>query len=818
MAVKKSELYRSIWESCDALRGGMDASQYKDYVLALLFVKYISEKYAGQQYADIKIPAGASFQDMVVLIGDKEIGDKINKNILNPIAEANNLAKFPDFNDPEKLGKGKDMVDTLSNLIAIFNKPELNFSKNQAGGDDILGDAYEYLMRHFATESGKSKGQFYTPSEVSRILAKIIGINHSNSTGQTTGYDPTCGSGSLLLKLSDEAEKEISLFGQEKETVTAGLAKMNMILHSNSTAEIWADNTLSNPHWEGTGANAGTLKTFDYVVANPPFSLKNWTSGVSIQNDSYDRFAGYGLPPEKNGDYAFLLHIIKSLKSTGKGAVILPHGVLFRGNSEGEIRKNILKKGFVKGIIGLPANLFYGTGIPACILLIDKENAHARKGIFMIDAGKGFIKDGNKNRLRDQDIHKIVDTFNKQIETPKYSRLVSLEEIADPKNDYNLNIPRYIDTQENEDIQDIQAHLQGGIPASDVQVLNNFWKVYPNLEKSLFQPKTESYVQLKILPDQIKSTIFSHSEFTNFQNQMTGVFEAWKTKTSQTLQNLDCDCRPKNIIKTISEDLLEAYSNRNLIDKYDVYQHLMDYYSQTLQDDLYVIASGGWKSGNEVVRMSKESKNQKKETVQKDVDGINGLEGKLIPPSLIINLYFTAEQDKIDNLNNQKEEMQTQKTEMEEEYGGESGLFGELEKINKAEVAKLLKEKKAESPQNAETKREIEICNNYLNLLERDSQINAQLKILNKELENKTVAKYPKLTIEEIKTIVVLHKWMYSLETAISTEMDKVSQTLTGRIKELAQRYQTPLPEIEKQAEFLEEKVKNHLREMGFGV
>lgn len=375
MAIKKSELYSSLWKSCDELRGGMDASQYKDYVLTILFVKYISDKYKGKKFSAIKVPAGASFDDMVALVGTSNIGDDINKKVLNKIKEANKLNDFPDFNDEGKLGKGKDLIDTVSNLILIFNSPDLDFSGNNANDDDLLGDAYEYLMRHFATESGKSKGQFYTPSEVSRVMAKVIGINKDNSTSQTTAYDPSCGSGSLLLKIAEEAEKTIDLYGQEKEIATANLARMNMILHGNPSAEIWADNTLSRPYWKND--NEVGLRTFDYIVANPPFSLKNWSNGVNTDNDEYSRFE-LGVPPEKNGDYAFLLHIIKSLKSTGKAAVVLPHGVLFRGNAEAEIRKNIINKGYVKGIIGLPANLFYGTGIPACIIILDKEGA--RKG------------------------------------------------------------------------------------------------------------------------------------------------------------------------------------------------------------------------------------------------------------------------------------------------------------------------------------------------------------------------------------------------------------------------------------------------------
>jgi type I restriction enzyme M protein len=481
MAIKKSELYSSLWKSCDELRGGMDASQYKDYVLVLLFVKYVSDKYAGQPNALIEVPQGGSFADMVALKGQKDIGDKINI-IVARLAEANNLTgviTVADFNDADKLGKGKEMQDRLSNLVAIFENPALDFRKNRAEGDDILGDDYEYLMRHFATESGKSKGQFYTPAEVSRIMAKVIGTDKASRPSQTI-YDPTCGSGSLLLKANDESPVRMTIYGQEMDNATAALAKMNMILHDNPTAEIWQDNSLSNPHFI---LENGNLKTFDFVVANPPFSNKAWSNGFDPAHDLYSRFAD-GVPPQKNGDYAFLLHVIRSLKSAGKGAIILPHGVLFRGNAEGGIREKIIRKGYIKGIIGLPPNLFYGTGIPACIIVLDKENAANRRGIFMIDASKGFVKDGNKNRLRHQDIHKIVDVFNKQIEAPKYARMVPVAEIE--ANDYNLNIPRYIDSAEAEDLHDIEAHLLGGIPNRDIDALEVYWQVFPTLKQQLF--------------------------------------------------------------------------------------------------------------------------------------------------------------------------------------------------------------------------------------------------------------------------------------------------------------------------------------------
>ena len=513
MALKKSQLYSSLWQSCDELRGGMDASQYKDYVLTLLFMKYVSDKHAGKPDALIEVPAGGGFADMVKLKGYKEIGDKIN-TIISRLAEANDLKGVidqADFNDENRLGAGKEMQDRLSKLVAIFDN--LDFRANRPEGDDLLGDAYEYLMRHFATESGKSKGQFYTPAEVSRIMAKVVGIGPHTRQDQTI-YDPTCGSGSLLLKAADEAQQGITVYGQEMDTATWALARMNMILHGHETAELLCGNTLAAPHFKNQDIG---LKTFDFAVANPPFSAKAWSNGLDPVHDEYGRFA-YGIPPAKNGDYAFLLHLITSLKSTGKGAIILPHGVLFRSNREADIRRNLIQRGLIKGIIGLPANLFYGTGIPACILVLDKENARTRTGIFMVDASKGFLKDGNKNRLRAQDIHRIVYVFNQQIESPRYSRMVPVAEVANSANDYNLNIPRYIDSSEPEDLHDLDAHLNGGIPDRDLVALSSYWTVFPSLRQVLFEGNGRAgYSEARVETEQVMATILSHGEFESLQ-------------------------------------------------------------------------------------------------------------------------------------------------------------------------------------------------------------------------------------------------------------------------------------------------------------
>ncbi len=804
MALKKSELYSSLWSGCDELRGGMDASQYKDYVLVMLFLKYVSDKYAGIPYAPITIPDGAGFTDMVGLKGSSDIGDQINKKIIAPLANANqqlSQSDFPDFNDATKLGSGKEMVDRLTHLIAIFENKSLDFSKNRAEGDDILGDAYEYLMRHFATESGKSKGQFYTPAEVSRVIAQIVGIRDARTSNATTIYDPTCGSGSLLLKLSEEADGRATLYGQEKDAATSGLARMNMILHNNPTAEIKQGNTLANPLF----LEGDALKTFDYVVANPPFSDKRWSNGVDTVHDPHERFQSFGTPPGKQGDYAYLLHIVRSLRSTGKGACILPHGVLFRGNAEAQIRRKLIRKGYIKGIIGLPANLFYGTGIPACILVLDKEHAHTRKGVFMIDAGAGFLKDGNKNRLRDRDIHKIVDVFNRAQDTPKYARMVSFEEIE--KNDFNLNIPRYIDNQQEEDLQDIEAHLRGGIPNRDIAAFEKYWSVCPNLESALFLSARENYSELNVSPAKIKATIHEHPEFVAFIRNMEALFADWRERGAVTLKALQQHCHPKVVIRDLAEDLLAHYANKPLMDRYAVYQHLMDYWAETMQDDCYLIAADGWKA--ETTRIIERDKNGK----EKD----KGWTCDLIPKSLLVARYFQAEQTAIQALETELEGVSATLAELEEEHGGEEGAFSELEKVNKANVIARLKELKGLFAADEDTQAEADALNDWLKLNNQEADLKRKAKEAEAALDSLTYAKYPALTETEIKTLVVDDKWLANIGGAVHGEMERISQALTQRVKELAERYETSLPEQLCRVAELEQRVNAHLAKMGFG-
>jgi len=837
MALKKSELYSTLWKSCDELRGGMDASQYKDYVLVLLFMKYIADKYGNEEDSIIEIPKsrepgkGGSFQDMVHWKNKPEIGDEINQ-VIRRFADANGLSGIitvADFNDADKLGRGKDKMDRLTKLIALFENPGLNLSKNRADGDDILGDAYEYLMRHFATESGKSKGQFYTPSEVSRILAKVVGIDKAQTQDQTI-YDPTCGSGSLLLKASDEAPRGVTIYGQEKDNATRALAVMNMWLHGHPTAEIWQDNTLSAPYFKNAD---GSLQTFDFAVANPPFSDKGWTSGVDAYNDEFNRFTGYGVPPAKNGDYAYLLHIIRSLKSKGKAAVILPHGVLFRGNAEAEIRKNLIRRGYIKGIIGLPANLFYGTGIPACIIVVDKEDADKREGIFMIDASKGFVKDGNKNRLRERDIHRIVDAFEKMTDEPGFSRMVSYKEITED-NDFNLNIPRYIDSQAEKDIQDIDAHLRGGIPDADIVQLNDYWKVCPSLQKELFEPGDRpKYSKLKVEKEEIKNVIFSHPEFVSFKQTIDQIFEAWKEEHTPFLKALDRDLKPKEAIHTISEKLLVGYTGKPLIDKYEVYQHLMSYWEQTMKDDCYLISENGWTVETYAI---KDKKGKPK-----------GWGCDLLPKDLVIQHYFAAEKEAIQQLEEQRDNFSREKEELEEEYGGEEGLLTEVTNdkgsITKGDVSKRIKSLKTElgskkpkvqlefalaaepepdynnaSEPDPEAEKELEVLTHWQKLNDGIATTNKKVKEAEVALDKKLFAKYKALTEPEVKDLVVDKKWMETLHHEIGSELDRISQGLAQRIRDLAERYDVPMPQQLAAVNELEDKVKAHLEKMGYTV
>lgn len=815
MAVKKSELYSTLWKCCDELRGGMDASQYKDYVLVILFVKYISDKSRSDERFDIEIPDGCYFEDFIALKGKEHIGEEMNKK-MTALAEANQLdgVFIADFDDEAKLGKGKDKIDTLSNLIAVFQNENLDFSKNRAADDDLIGDAYEYLMKNFATESGKSKGQFYTPAEVSRVMAKVIGLNNAKNGKKTTIYDPTCGSGSLLLRAMCETPEGATVYGQEKDNATVGLAKMNMILHNEIYADIRQGDTINDPQFK---VDDNVLKTFDYIVANPPFSTKSWLKSAKSE-DEYQRWGEgikIGVPPEKNGDYAFLLHIVRSLKQTGCAACILPHGVLFRGNAEAQIRKYLaFDKKYIKGIIGLPANLFYGTGIPACIIVIDKSEAAVRKGIFMIDAKNGYIKDGSKNRLREQDIRRIVDVWNAQRDVPHYARFVSMDEIE--RNDFNLNIPRYVSAPDTEILQDIDAHLYGGLPKHDIEQLAMYWDVCPTLRNELFSTHStrNGYYQLKCGKDEIRETIAKNIDFCKQSEYFKNSFKTWSEKHYNQLYNLTLGIAPKNLIEQLGNSLLEVFSiDKSLVDAYNVYDCLMNYWGETMQDDCYMISAGDWSVQLYTPQPASKKKDDNKKKKEKKAATPEDVMCDLLPVTIVINEYFAEKRDLITAAEELLAQNESSLTELIEEqtdnYLDEDNFIDS--KLSDTNVKKRIKA----LDKNADAE-EISILQKYLDL-RGDISLNKKLiKERKYDLLTALIVKYANLSADEIKKLVIEKKWFASLDKRLSDEMQRISQQLTSKVSELAERYSQTLPEIDAEINDLEAKVASHLKQMGF--
>ena len=808
MAIKKSQLYTKLWQACDELRGGMDASQYKDYVLVVLFIKYISDR-AKNGDADlyIDLPEGCTFDDLVALKGRSDIGEKMNV-ILSRIGEANeqlaDTITNADFADEQKLGKGKDLVETVSNLIAVFQDEALDLSNNRAADDDLIGDAYEYLMKNFATQSGKSKGQFYTPGEVSRVMAKVVDIAN-DSRPMISIYDMTCGSGSLLIRAAAESGRpfdKIAIEGQELDLATIGMAKMSMVIHGIDDAELKHGNTISDPQHTIDDSH---LKTFDYSFANPPFSVKGWMKGAS-ENDPFGRWGvGDGVapvPPPKCGDYAFLLHMIASLKSNGKGAIILPHGVLFRGNAEGDIRRFIIGRRIIRGIIGLPPNLFFGTGIPACIIILDKGGALSSKGIFMIDAKEGFAKDGAKNRLRECDIRRIVDTWEAQVDVPHYARMVSYEEIE--KNDFNLNIPRYIAPVDSEIHQDIVAHLKGGIPEADAAA-------YP---AALFKPLRKGYVGIRnegegirneelgvrneergIRNEELGAIISRNLESDEGIRESSKLFErmcnGWLDYFKSSAEMLAKGNKPKNVILQWSEELMlnmsfgmmksegaeklnSSFRIPNSSFAYAIYEHLMNYWAETLQDDCYLISRDGWK----VELLPPAKKNASWEDYFCD----------LLPVEVVVGVTFAEERDRIVRFKTELEEVTAEIASIDEKLADEDGE----DEID--EDALKVERKKHE--QKAKT-------------------LKKSIKEANEDLIRKLVKAYDEMEEDEVKGYVVDHKWAIALTARFTDELKRVKSAIVSDVQSLAGRYEKTLPEMENSVKALTEKVAKHLAAMG---
>lgn len=787
----------------------MDASQYKDYVLTLLFVKYVTDKAKSDPNSLIEVPAGGSFDDLVALKGKPEIGEKINIAIRR-LAEANDLQGVinnADFDDPSKLGEGKQMQDRLSNLVGIFQ--DLDFSNSKADGDDLLGDAYEYLMRHFATESGKSKGQFYTPAEVSKIMARLLEIS-SNTPRSTTVYDPACGSGSLLIKVAEASPNGLTVYGQEMDNATWALSRMNMILHGNETHDIRQGNTLADPKF----LDGDRLQTFDYIVANPPFSSKTWR--VGFDND-FGRFEGFGEPPTKNGDFAFLLHIVKSLKSMGKAAVILPHGVLFRGNSEAEIRRALVKKGLIKAIIGLPANLFYGTGIPACIILIDKSTAADRKGIFMIDASQGFTKDGPKNRLRARDIHKILDVFGDFQELAHFSRFVPNEEISDPKNDFVLSIGRYISRSTSGIGDDLGGHVHGGIPNLEINKFEHYWETFPGLKADLFDEIREGYCAPRVRPSELEIQLSNSPRLQPLAKIAEAAQDKWSSSIRGLCEGVSDSTSPSEFISEVSESLLSIFRSVPLVDEYAMYERLMNYWDGVMHDDLLLIKRFGWLAASKP-RQAIENKEKKLSETPDFVTGSGKKLSKwkvdLLPVHVLLKFRFQTQLEEIEALRLQLSDLEQEVLEVFEENSGDEGIFDpEVEyKFSKSSLIAMIKDAKAAAAEFSE----IQTLERILKNVETQLQLKKEVKGLSEKLNDDLLQAYGQLSEADCSKLMVDEKWLADMESELADELNSITRRLIDGIFELCTRYEKRLSEVEEQSAISRAATIKHLSELGY--
>lgn len=851
--ITSDEIKKRLWDGANELRGSMNASQYMDYMLGLMFYKFLSDKTLDQVRATEMLhdlteaellehyeKLYKAFQDKYIQLIRQPLGyyippeylyqrwmkdinegrfelqivtDSLN-NFERTIASNQNPDDFENLFsslDLTNQALGKDLntrSKNIKSLIALF--ADLNMVALQKS--DILGDAYEYLIGMFAMESGKKAGEFYTPRQVSEVLAQVV----ATSGPIASIYDPAVGSGSLLLTvkqhLSQQAQKELMYYGQEKNTATYNLTRMNLLLHGVRPEKMTVRNadTLAQD-WPEDPERPNEACQFDAVVMNPPYSLKNWNSEGLTLSDPRFSFVG-AMPPDSAGDYAFLLHGLYHLGQQGTMAIVLPHGVLFRGGAEGAIRKRLIDKNYIDAVIGLPSNLFTNTSIPVCVIVL-KKNRSLGEPIVIIDASQYFVKVKTQNMLQDKDIARIIGTYTSRIETESYSHLASLEEIK--RNDYNLNIPRYVEPVETEIPHHVDGHLYGGIPKEDFNRLPIIMSIAQDIVKNHLSEVREGFYKVEAI-DSLQAEVLQSTDIETERKTLVAHINTFVEKYWNVLKSVSSETNLADLKAAMLDDAKNLFSDIPWVDSYEAYQVVADLWHQKLTTDLEIIVGNDFYDAAIMTEPHMVTKGSGK-TKRVEQDGVIG---RLIPNDLIEHFLFSEERDKLDAYQSDLDSLEAELGELieaaKEEPSDEYYALNDLLKrddddeikdsFDVARVNKTLKKL-------AKTDESFALVKKTYDLLERIKKLKKSIKDDRKSLDEKVYARFETLTHEEINQLM-WKKWFGAITNDISKILEAPVLKELDLLSMLNKRYSDTLQSIDLEINNLEKSLEEMMKEL----
>ncbi|EPT8927889.1 type I restriction-modification system subunit M [Listeria innocua] len=854
--ITSEEIKRRLWDGANELRGSMDASRYKDYMLGLMFYKFLSdktlEKYKSmadkgqlseaelvEEYAKDRAYHGENLDKMIqsvlgyfvlpehlyqtwlkdIAIGEFEVQKVIDSlnNFERTIAVSGDSDDFQglfssstiDLTDTALGSNLNERSKNIKALIELFQ--DLNMVALQKS--DVLGDAYEYLIGQFAMESGKKAGEFYTPRQVSEVMAQIA----AKTSNITSIYDPTVGSGSLLLTvkkhLKEDVQKDLNYYGQEKNTATYNLTRMNLLLHGVRPEKMSVKNgdTLSED-WPEDPSRPAEGVLFDAVVMNPPYSLANWNKSNLKVSDPRFEIAGV-LPPDSKGDFAFLLHGLYHLGQTGTMAIVLPHGVLFRGGTEGEIRKRLLNKNYIDTIIGLPGNLFTNTGIPVCVLIL-KKNRAISDPVLVIDASRNFIKVGKQNELQEKDIARIVDTYVERAEKSGYSHLATREEIIE--NDYNMNIPRYVESIDEEFPHDVDAHLYGGIPQANIDELKTLQTMVKNVLDNALKPIRDGYVQLEKPMDELMNDVLTDKNIIAKSAIIREKSEAFIELYWKKLHEINNIVDVNSLMEEMLVNIKELLSSFDGIDVYDGYQIIAEVWKNSLTHDAELIAGGGFYTigrTREPNMVTKGSGNKKREEQ-------DGWVGAIVPNELIAKRLYSEELQIIEDKKARLTAVEAELSELVEAAKTEDSeeniaLFESLKKNAEGEPQDSFESKtvKAELKKITKESPSFELLKKADGLIAEKSSLGKEIKAKENELKEAVYERILVLTDEEIDELV-FEKWFGTLVDDLVKLIELPLKKELDMLEQLHERYAETLDDIDEESKKLENELEKLMSEL----